>query len=189
MSKEYYHTKESVEEYIRMADGYDGKHIIKRLEKYLSADSELLELGSGPGTDWQILSKNFRVTGSDYSTEFITYLNNQNPGAQFLELDAISLITEMRFDAIYSNKVLHHLANHELESSIRRQWEILNPKGVICHSFWDGEGSEIFKGLYVNYHNMFELEDLFADYFEIKIIEHYREFEADDSIFLIGIRK
>jgi 2-polyprenyl-3-methyl-5-hydroxy-6-metoxy-1,4-benzoquinol methylase len=60
-------------------------------------------------------------------------------------MDASKLETELAFDGIYSNKVLHHLNNEELKNSVKRQSEILNPKGIICHSFWKGEGSEIFK--------------------------------------------
>ena len=40
-----------------------------------------------------------------------------------------------------------------LIDSVKKQYEILNSDGIICHSFWKGEGSEIFKGLFVNYHN------------------------------------
>ena len=55
MKGEYYKTKESVEEYISLAKDVSGKQLIDRLEKVLDADSVLLEIGSGPGTDWMLL--------------------------------------------------------------------------------------------------------------------------------------
>jgi len=76
-----------------------------------------------------------------------------------------------------------------LVNSIKRQCEILNPQGIICHSFWQGEGSEVFKGLFVNYHSEASLRDLFDPYFEILVLEAYREFEEDDSLLLVGRRK
>ena len=189
MKGAYYKTKETVDEYIRLAKGVNGKQLIKKLERFLPPDSVLLEIGSGPGTDWKILNKTFHVIGSDNSTEFLDHLVAKNPNGEFLELDAITLRTDNKFDGIYSNKVMHHLTDNELEDSIKRQYEILNPKGIICHSFWKGEGSEIFKGLFVNYHEEENLKAYFKAYFEILSIEKYKEFEDEDSLLLLGRKK
>ena len=134
-------------------------------------------------------SKKFEVVGSDNSLEFIKYLTAQNPKGRFLALDAITLSTAENFDGIYSNKVLHHLKDHELVQSIHRQYDVVNQNGIICHSFWKGEGSEIFKGLFVNYHTENTLRKYFEDYFELLLIESYDEFENEDSLLLIGKKK
>ncbi|MEA3461953.1 MAG: class I SAM-dependent methyltransferase, partial [Bacteroidota bacterium] len=106
---QYYHTKKSVEEYIEMARGHDGKQIIARLKEHLPAGSRLLEIGSGPGTDWKLLNEYYHVTGSDKSKEFLKHLHANYPEGKFLKLDAASLKTEDIFHGIYSNKVMHHL--------------------------------------------------------------------------------
>jgi cyclopropane fatty-acyl-phospholipid synthase-like methyltransferase len=186
---EYYHSPESVDEYMQLAEGVDGALLIDRFKTFLSPDSSLLELGSGPGTDWGILNQNFDVTGSDISQEFLRRLKIKYPVGEFIEMDASSLTTDQSFDGIYSNKVLHHLKNTELRSSIKRQAAILNPAGLVCHSFWKGEGDEIFKGMYVNYHSSSGLRDLFGDSFDILVLEPYREFEEGDSLLLIGRKK
>ena len=90
------------------------------------------------------------------------------------------------FDAIYSNKVLHHLTDDELKTSIKRQSDILNDGGIICHSFWKGEDHKYFENMYVNYHTNKEIETLFSVNFEILTMENYQEFEENDSIFFIG---
>lgn len=185
---EYYNSKESVQEYIKMADGFDGLQLIEKLKGYLPEGSSLLEIGSGPGTDWRILNDYFEVVGSDNSPEFLRHLKVTNPNAEFLQLNATTLSTSQKFDGIYSNKVLHHLNDKELEASIERQHQILNTGGFICHSFWKGEGSEIFKGMFVNYHTARGIEDIFKNLFEILLIEDYTEFDKDDSILLIGKR-
>jgi len=45
---------------------------------------------------------------------------------------------EKKFDAIYSNKVLHHLITNDSRTSIQKQKEILNPCGILFHFFGDG---------------------------------------------------
>lgn len=186
MEKEYYKTKESVEEYITLAKDVDGKRLIEKLKLVLPMDAMVLEIGSGPGTDWKILKESYTVIGSDNSSEFLNHLRTENPNGEFLELDAITLLTSKKFDGIYSNKVLHHLQDDKLIDSIKRQHAILNPGGIICHSMWKGEGSEVFKGLFVNYHDEKNLKKIFKDYFEILSIESYAEFEDGDSLLLIG---
>ena len=186
MEGDYYKTKDSVEEYIRLAEGVNGCELIEKFKKFLTSDSAILELGTGPGTDWNILNKDYKVVGSDNSKEFLSRLISRYPSGRFINLDAITLNIDENFDGIYSNKVMHHLKDKELVDSIKRQHEILNHDGVICHSFWKGEGSEIFKGLFVNYHTEQALKDFFKDYFEILIIESYAEFDEADSILFIG---
>ncbi len=189
MKEKYYHTQETAHEYIQLAKGVNGKQLIEKLELFLPNGSILLEIGSGPGSDWEILSRTFKVTGSDNSKPFLQYLNEKNPIGEFLELDAVTLLTDKKFDGIYSNKVLHHLSDTELQDSIKRQYDVLNPNGIICHSFWGGEGSEIFKGMFVNYHEIAGLRELFEAYFEIISIEAYKEFEDGDSLLLLARRK
>ena len=189
MEGAYYKTRASVAEYIHLAKDVSGKELIEQLKKVLPLNSEVLELGSGPGTDWKILNASYEVIGSDNSTVFLDHLRNENPEGTFLALDAITLNTDKFFDGIYSNKVLHHLTDNELVASVKKQYEILNANGIICHSFWKGEGSEIFKGLFVNYHNQEGLRAVFNNYFEILSITNYKEFEDDDSLLLIGKKK
>lgn len=185
----YYHTKDSVQEYIHLAKDVNGRGLIEKLHAYLPADSSVLELGTGPGTDWKILSETYSVVGSDLSKEFLAHLSASNPAGKFLELDASTLSVDESFDGIYANKVLHHLNDDELRASVARQHAILNPGGIVCHSFWKGEGSEVFKGMFVNYHVADTLNAFFTEHFEVLLLEPYNEFEADDSLLLIARKK
>lgn len=189
MKGDYYNTQETVKEYIKLAKDVNGQDLINKLKKYLPLNADLLEIGSGPGTDWNILNKDYNVIGSDNSDEFLNHLRSENPNGQFINLDAVALSTAEKFDGIYSNKVLHHLNDQELINSIQRQHEILNDNGIICHSFWKGEGTEIFKGLFVNYHSKEALKGFFQNQFDILVVEEYAEFEPGDSILFIAKRK
>ena len=189
MGEGYYNTKESVKEYIKLAQDVSGILLIEKLKQFLPTQSSILEIGSGPGTDWKILREFYDVIGSDNSKEFLEHLVSNNQQGRFLELDAISLKTDIKFDGIYSNKVLHHLKDDELLDAVKRQSEILNSNGIVCHSFWKGEGSEIFKGLFVNYHSETTLKKTYQNYFEIISIEAYKEFDDNDSLLLIARKK
>ena len=169
-----------------MAEGYNGLTLIEHLKKHLKDGCSILELGTGPGNDIELLSRYYKVTGSDYSDLFLERLNKRHPEIPFLNLDAISLNTTLSFDGIYSNKVLQHLTDEELKSSIENQYRLVNNDGIICHSFWNGEGCETIGGIIHNYHTSEALMELFSRKFKILSIEVYKEMEADDSIFLIA---
>lgn len=186
MEDGYYKTQESVKEYIKLAEDVNGKHLIDKLTKYIEPNSHILEIGTGPGTDWELLNQHYHTIGSDNSSEFLKHLQSEFPSGQFLDLDAVTLETNRQFDVIYSNKVMHHLNDEELTKSIQRQHKLLHAGGVICHSFWKGEGSEVFKGLFVKYHDETSITTFFKKHFDIVTIENYDEFDANDSLLLIA---
>lgn len=186
MDSQFYHTKESVDQYMSMAEGYDGSFLINHLKEFLPDESTILELGSGPGKDIALLAERYMVTGSDYSLEFIERLKLKFPDMEILHLDAAKLETDKQFDIIYSNKVLHHLTNEELSYSLMRQYDILNEGGILCHSFWKGEGEETYDGMFVNNHTIGGLEKMFATGFEILKMIAYKEMEDNDSILVIA---
>ena len=51
----YYNDKKNVEEYIRMAEGYDGRAFVDLLKGMLPKGASVLELGMGPGKDLLLL--------------------------------------------------------------------------------------------------------------------------------------
>ena len=117
----FFDTEKGVNEYIKMAEGYDGRALIKIFKNYLRKDSKVLELGMGPGKDLDILGENFVVTGSDNSSVFLEKYREKNPKADLMLLDAVTLNTDRKFDGIYSNKVLHHLTTEDLKTSLKNQ--------------------------------------------------------------------
>ena len=181
----FFDTEKGVEQYIKLTEGYDSAELITVLEKYLPEDSTILELGMGPGRDADILKKSYAVTGSDNSQIFLDKYKKNNPDADLLLLDATSLQTEQKFDCIYSNKVLHHLTKEDLVKSLQRQKEILNPNGIVFHSFWKGNKTENMEGLIFTYYEMDDLKKITENDFEILSIETYTEMEKFDSIYVI----
>ena len=181
----YFDTKKGIEEYIKRSDGWGGSKLINVLKKYLPKKSTLLELGMGPGRDFDILKKTYTSTGSDGSKVFLDRYKRKDKNAELLRLDVVSIPTEKRFDCIYSNKVLHHLTKKDLKKSIRRQKEVLNPEGIAFHSFWKGNKVEHKHGLLFMYYEIGALEKIIDKEFDILEIEPFTEMEKDDSIYVV----
>jgi len=171
----FFDTENGVEQYIKMAKGYDGAELIKNLQKYLPKSSTVLELGIGPGKDMDILKKLYTVTGSDNSQIFLDKYKKKHQDADLLLLDAVTIKTDRKFDCIYSNKVLHHLTKEDLAKSFQRQKEILNPNGIAFHSFWKGNKVEKMEGLLFTYYEIEDLKKITESNFEILALETYTE--------------
>jgi SAM-dependent methyltransferase len=186
---EYYDSDKNVQQYIEMAEGYDGRALIDVLKPYLERGSTVLELGMGPGKDLELLGEDFEVTGSDSSLPFLDRYRQENPDADLIALDAVTMETERRFDGMYSNKVLCHLTRRQLEESLKQQARVLNRHAVALHSFWYGEGEEIFSGLRFTYYTEESLVQVVGNEFEIVEIRRYTEIEKDDSLYLILRRR
>lgn len=185
----YYDDKKNVDQYIKMAEGYDGALLIDALRQYLSESSHVLELGIGPGKDLLLLSKHFKVTGSDSSRIFVERFRAQHASIDVIQLDAVTVETNRRFDGIYSNKVLYHLTREELSQSFERQARVLNQDGIALHSFWGGEGDDEMHGLHFSYYDEDQLSAIAEPYFEVIQVKRYTEMETDDSIYIVLRRR
>jgi cyclopropane fatty-acyl-phospholipid synthase-like methyltransferase len=181
----YFDERIRAEEYIEMAEGYDGRELIETLKTYLPTGASLLELGMGPGTDMDMLSQTYRVTGSDRAQAFLDIYREKRKDADLLLLDAVTIDTGRKFDGIYSNKVLIHLSVDELRRSFRRQEAVLNPQGILFHSFWYGDKEEFFHGLRFRYYTEEMLLHIVESRFEVLAMERFTEMEEDDSIYLV----
>jgi cyclopropane fatty-acyl-phospholipid synthase-like methyltransferase len=185
----FFDEEKNVKDYIKMAEGYDGAELIVELQKHLIPNSTVLELGMGPGVDLDILKKTYQVTGSDNSQIFIDRYKKKDPNAHVVLLDAVTIKTDIKFDCIYSNKVLMHLSKEELKKSFKRQKEILSDRGILFHSFWYGNKEEEHYGLRFVYYTETELENLLIADYEIIKMKIYKEMKKDDSILVIAKKR
>lgn len=185
----FFDTEEGVAEYLEMAKGHDGRELVERLGEFVPSGSTVLELGMGPGTDFELLSKSFRVTGSDSSVLFLDRYREVNPTADLLVLDAAALDTDRLFDCVFSNKVLQHLRREELEGSVARHAAILNDGGVAAHALWYGDKIENHGGLHFQFYRALDIEQIFGEYFDFLLMERYEELAPGDSIFAVLRKK
>lgn len=183
----YYHDVNNAKAYTEMCEGYNAEAQLPLLSKVLKPEDSILELGSGPGNDLEILAKSYQVTGSDYSPAFVALLNKRFPKLDCLKLDAVSIATEKKFNAIYSNKVLHHLNDAELRQSFHRQAELLLPGGYVFHLVWkDIEAPEMEQGLLFQARDLDDMQDIMGADFTLIESQLFSEFEAKDSLAILA---
>ena len=187
----HYEARKKAEEYIRMAEGYDGAEMIEKLRKFLPKGVKVLELGMGPGTDLLDLGTRFEVVGSDASQSFLDIFTEKHPeqGIRLMQLDAVTIETDERFDGIYSNKVLQYFDEVDLKASFVRQAEVLNAGGVVLHTFWRGTQVEEFNGVKFYYYMEEVVKKMVEDLFDVMEMGRYAEFEDGDSFYLILRKK
>jgi len=189
MDKNYYEKKQNVDHYTKFMPTEDGSLLIEVLGRHLPKEAAVLELGMGPGRDFEALSRRYRVTGSDFSQLFLQRYREQDPQADLLHLDARTLDTQRTFDAVFSNKALIHLSPAELGQSFERQHALLNDNGLILHSFWYGEGEDTFNDLTLIYHHEQDLTKLLQPCFDIVTMEKHAKMADDDSIYVLARKK
>jgi len=185
----FYDKKENIDKYTKFIPSYDGAELVQVLSTHLAKSSTVLELGIGPGKDFERLANDYEVTGSDNSLVFLDKYRQSNPQADLIQLDARTLETDRTFDCIYSNKVLIHLTRQELSQSLARQHEILNEKGLLLHSFWRGDKDEVYDDLRITYYTEKQLLDLMKDDYEVLEINKHAKMTEGDSVYLVARKR
>jgi len=186
MDLNYYENEKNVDQYAKFTPAHDGALLIDTLVEHLPEGSSVLEIGIGPGKDFKELKKHFKVTGSDFSKLFLKKYREHDSEADLLHLDARTLDTDRKFDAIFSNKALIHLTSDELRQSFARQHALLNDNGLIMHSFWNGEGEWEAGDLVLRYRNENDLGEMLAGSFEILALKPHAKMADNDSIYVLA---
>ena len=170
-------------------EGYDPTLLIDKFKYFVPPGSKVLELGMGPGKDFNLLKQTYEMTGSDSSQVFIDLYREKDAIANLINLDAVSINTPQKYNAIFSNKVLMHLSKDELHQSLIRQLKILKSNAIAFHTFWEGGSEEEMHGLRFVYYSMEELLTMIPTKFNILECNLYKEIENDDSICLVLKKK
>lgn len=174
---------EKVDEYEKLADGYDGRELVEYLATLIPPGTSVLELGMGPGKDLDLLrDSGFVVTGSDASQVFVDRYLARSPDADILTLDAVTLPTDRTFGALYSNKVLQHIDREQMRRSLVRQVEVLEPGGIALHALWYGEEDQQVHGMLFTQYTEALLGEVLPDGLVVVETLRYTEMEDDDSL-------
>jgi len=172
-----------------MCEGYDGRALTEAFAGHVPDGARVLEIGMGPGTDMALLAARYDVTGSDSSAVFVERYRSQHPNADLIVLDAVTLDTDRRFDAIFSNKVLQHLTTDDASRSLDAQHRILVPGGIAFHTLWYGEALEEHHGLRFQQYTEETFGGLLDSHFELIDATRYAEESEGDSLRVVLKRR
>jgi trans-aconitate methyltransferase len=133
---------------------YDNSHDFvskfgQGILSYLNPKSNecILDLGCGTGDLTREISlAHARVIGVDNSAEMISKAKSKFPEIEFYEMDARQLAFDMRFDAIFSNAVLHWIPEKEI--IIEKVYSLLKDNGRLVVEFGGkGNNQQLIKAL------------------------------------------
>ena len=113
----------------------------------LTKDSEVLDLGCGPGTDSKILiGRGLKVTGIDLSDEFIRIAKAANPNGAFVQGDMLDLPFDSHtFDGLFAKASLLHLAKPDVPKALREIVRVVKPGAIVHIAIKGGEGEKVIK--------------------------------------------
>ncbi len=185
MQDNIFNDEKFVKEYCEMLVGYNNSFVVNNFKKYVPENLKVLELGVGPGLDYDTLKDNYNITPSDTSNVFLEMFNKKYEN-KAIYLCAKDLDTTDIFDCIFSNKVLQVLNDQEMKESFINQYKILNNKGLLFHCIWIDEKN---RNLDSNYTTVSKILNITKDLYDIIEIIHYSEMEENDSIIFIARKK
>lgn len=171
------YNEEKVEQYYQMMDDYNNDFIINQFKATIPQNSTVLELGFGTGKDYLQLKNDYQITPSDYSQAFIdkfALLHHENA----IQVNAILMDINQKFDCIYSSKVLNSLPETDIIKSLINQYHKLNDNGYIFHTFW--YGSKLEDDSFIDQNTLKQILELDYKYVEFK---YYKEADFVDEIY------
>ena len=121
-----------------------GKTIQERidfLKEYSPSGSQILELGSGDGSEAQaLIDAGYKVTASDFSDSFLNILKVKSIPVEYFDIlkDTPSVV----YSCIYANAVFVHIAPTDLKNFLDRCKKQLNKGTILFATFLKGTGSE-----------------------------------------------
>jgi len=98
--------------------------------------SRVLDLGCGNGAlSAKLKEAGFIVTGVDASAEMIAIAEKAHPGIEFIRADALSFSPDKKFDAVFSNAVIHWIDAKEQGHLAKNIASLLAPGGEFVCEF------------------------------------------------------
>ena len=103
----------------------------------LPAGARVLEVGCGPGTNFQFLPerKDVRYVGCDLDAQYIAHAKSRyGDRAEFFAapVGALQTLGPKRFDTVIAWGLLHHLKDHEVRTLADEVAGLLEPGGSFC---------------------------------------------------------
>jgi len=117
----------------------DQLAFLHRVAERVGSGRQVLELGSGPGVDADVLdSLGLIVDRTDAAESFLTRMASRGVAAR--RLNALDDGWGGPYDAIFANAVFLHFSRDEFRSVLAKARAALAPGGILAFSVKDGDG-------------------------------------------------
>ncbi len=125
-------------------DSNYGVAQVQRALSYTKKPQTALDIGCGSGGRLMrcLEVRGLEVTGIDVSKEMVRLAQSNHPQSNLIQADIETWDTETRFDFILAWDSLLHLPLCSQEQVLSKICGLLNPDGVLIHSFGDAVGDE-----------------------------------------------
>jgi SAM-dependent methyltransferase len=128
------------EDYRRWSEGQPTDDVraeyVREVLARLPANTDVLELGCGPGVDAARLARGARYVGVDLSSAQLSIARAHVPNGTFTHADLTNVEFPLgSFDAVVSFYVFNHVPSGEQGGTFRRIHGWLRPGGFFCASF------------------------------------------------------
>ncbi|MEF8873770.1 MAG: class I SAM-dependent methyltransferase [Candidatus Thermoplasmatota archaeon] len=136
---------EIAEEYCKRTEKEGDRTFHERmLDKtldYLPDEARVIDLGCGDGRDTDYLrKKNLDVVGIDFSKKMISLAREKYPKSTFIHSDIRDTVfPDDTFHGAWASASLINLPKSELSHAEKEVYRIIEPEGVFCFSFKEGE--------------------------------------------------
>jgi SAM-dependent methyltransferase/GNAT superfamily N-acetyltransferase len=154
--------KDSVKEtYDKLASWFDEartkdlsleEKVLSFLEKNLSNNAKILDVGCGTGEPIArfFIERNYQLTGIDNSQSMLSYCRDRFPDNTWICMDMRKLALNQKFDCIIAWHSFFHIQRNEQESVLRKFSDHLNTKGFLVFTsgvdngeIWSNNGGEM----------------------------------------------
>jgi len=154
------------------------KNLIEEIEKSLTEQDRILDIGCGPGMYLSLLkNSNYKLYATDISEDMLALAKKNVPEASFYKGNFMNISIPVTFNFIYCIGVLVYIRKSEIDDFFKRIHNHLEPKGILYLNYPHAIsiGDLLYKDIsYIQYSPTI-IEKLIAPYFEI--IEHRHAFD------------
>lgn len=159
-------------------------------QRFIEPESEILDIGCGPGSNAKILLDNNRgytVTGFDLSKKLIQIARENVPGAEFFVEDIRQFSSNKKYDVIIAAFCIVHLSDHDTITLIKKISDILTENGSLYLSFMEGKmpGFETTSfsddDIFFNYYNRNEIIQILAEHGIASVEVESSNYTEDDG--------
>lgn len=193
--------QKTVDTYSRVAHEYETKRVGRlpsqaQIDEFMSLvnpPAKILDLGTGPGYDAQVLSDKYTLVGVEPVKQFADIAKFENPGLQIVNSSFQSATLDSNsFKGVWARDSLHHIEAENLPQVFAKIADVLVEDGILYVIVREGQGEFVETeqktyGEVERFYHLFTAQDLIdkAESAGLKLVKLDKTKRSHD--WLIGV--